>query len=224
MKTLRKLLMGSASLLLAVVMFTACSSDDDNTQSTEDELVLDGQWQLEKMDFLDADQIKWDTSEVPYNRAAAFGYAPYMFDAGEISGFLFGERDVNDKDGNHLGQRFDYIMGGDFEAPQFDPNTTYWYWNYTNDQKSFEMYQMEGPLPPHDYTLHNIRDIEVTEDGEKIVFTADLSSREIGGERGDNIETPVKFTITKGKPSKFVDLYIDGEPYEEPVNPEGEPQ
>ena len=200
--------------------FVACSSDDNNDFiSTEDNLVLEGQWQLETMDFLSHEDVDWNTEEVEYSSANAFGYAPFMFTAGQISGLNFGHRDVV-VDDEVLGSRFDYIMGGDFEAPQFDPNTNYWYWNYEDDNKSFMMQQVDGPLPPHDYTMNDIRDIKVSNDGEKIEFTANLASRRVGGERGDNVLTPVRFTITKGTPTKYVEVQIDGEDYKTPENPE----
>lgn len=202
-----------------VLFMVSCSSDDEDPISTEEGLVLEGTWQLDRMDFLNKDDVKWNTEEIPFSRAAAFGYAPFMFDFGEISGFNFGHADVVVAD-EVVGSRFDYIMGGDFEAPEFNPNTQYWYWNYTNNRKSFEVVQLDGPLPPHDYTLYNVRKIDVSEDGRTITFEADLTSRKVGAERGDNLKTPVAFKINKGNPTKFVDVFIDGEPYVDPANPD----
>ncbi len=207
-------------LSVLVMGFYACSSDDNNDFiSTEDNLVLEGRWQLETMNFLNKADVEWDTQEVPYNGQNAFGYAPFMFATGEISGVSFGHQDVLDAEGEVLGSRFDYIMGGDFEAPQFDPNTSYWYWNYADDNKSFTMQQVEGPLPPHDYSLNDIRDLSVSNEGKTIEFTADLASRKVGADRGDNLETPVRFTLEKEQPSKFVEVQIEGETFVDPVNP-----
>lgn len=210
--------LGLSALLIG---FISCSSsDNDDFISTEDQLVLDGQWQLETMDFQNAEDVAWKDG-VLFSGQTAFGYAPYMFAAGDISGFLFGRHEVTAKGDNDevLGSRFDYVMGG-FTPPQFDENTNYWYWNYTKDGASFEIQQVEGPLPPHDYSLYDIRDIKISDEGKTIEFTADLTTRIVGADRGENRKTPVRFKITKGTPSKFVEVYIDGERYTIPNSSE----
>lgn len=201
------------SMGLFLVLFAGCSSDNDTPVGAEDQLALEGVWQLETMNFLNKAQVEWD-SEVPFTPLNWFGYAPEMFKSGKISGFIFAQNEVV-IDEKVVGNRFDYIMNG-FEPPEFDANKTYWYWNYTHEQKSFEVQQLDGPMPPHDYTLYNIRAIEISNGGQHIVFKADLTSRKVGADRGDNLQTEVEFTITKGTPNKFVDVLIDGETYVSP--------
>src|SRR5699024_2137829 len=100
----------------------------------------------------------------------------------------------------------------------YDQNEDYWYWNYTKDNTSFEVVQVqpEGGPVSSDFTLYNIRDISVSNEGNTIEFTADLSSRKVGGERGDYVKTPVRYTIHKGQPTKFVEVQIEGEKYTTP--------
>lgn len=200
-----------ACLSLTLVLFTSCSSDDDN-DSNQAGLHLEGEWQLLKMDFQGED-AEWNP-EVEYTSSNAFGYAPYMFHFGGIKGLIFGSQEVMDTEsGNSLGKRFDYVMG--LEVPQ-DPNEAYWYWNYKDDNESFEAIQRNPTWPPHDYSLTDVSDIQESQNGNKIVFTGHLKSRVPGGEMGDLVSVPVEFTIEKGEAVDPVEVFVNGEAFVEP--------
>ncbi|HLS31368.1 MAG TPA: hypothetical protein VK021_10965 [Flavobacteriaceae bacterium] len=213
MKNFRNIFLVSFALI--GFLFVSCSSDDDNTP-VEEGLHVEGVWKFTEMNFLDED-VLWDP-EIEYISANTFGYAPYMFDYAEVKGFDFGTVPVEDEEGNVQGKRFDYILGGNFGQ---DPDEAYWYWNYTNGGEAFEAIQVNPSFPPHDYSLRNVSDVVVSNDGNRIDFKGELLSREVGGGMMDTELTPVEFTLVKGEIDEGVDIFIAGIPIEETL-PESE--
>lgn len=197
-------------LALLTLFFVACSSDDDNNVST-DGLNLEGEWQFKTMNFLD-ESVKWDP-ELDYTSANTFGYAPYMFDYAGATGMIFSSENVISDSGENLGKRFDYVLTGNFGQ---DPDEAYWYWNYTNDKQSFMMQQVNPSFPPHDYTISNISDVEVSQDGKRVDFKGYLKSRKVGGTMMEIEEVPVEFSLLKGAPDTAVEILIEGEPFVAP--------
>lgn len=194
-------------------LFVSCSSDDDNTDPSDDTLNVEGLWKFTEMNFLDED-VLWDP-ELEYSSANTFGYAPYMFEFGEVKGFDFGTQNVEDEEGNVLGQRFDYILGGQFGQ---DPDEAYWYWNYINDKDGFEAIQVNPSFPPHNYSLKDVSDVVVSNDGERMDFKGYLYSRVVGGTMAEIELTPVEFTLVKGDIDEGVDVFVTGIPIEDTIS------
>lgn len=197
------------SLVLAAFLFISCSSDDDKSVD-ENVLQLEGEWKFETMNFLDG-SVQWDP-EVEYTSANTFGYAPYMFEAANARGMIFGTDPVTSDAGN-LGKRFDYILGADFGQ---DEDVAYWYWNYTDQGESFMMQQVNPSFPPHDYTINNISDFEMSQDGNRVDFKGTLKSRIVGGTMMEMEDTPVEFTLIRGTATTPVEILIEGEPFVAP--------
>lgn len=200
--------------MLTGLLFVSCSSDDDDNSLSDDVLNLEGEWKFTKMNFLD-ESVLWDNG-LEYTSANIFGYAPYMFEYAEVKGFNFGTVKVQDNSGNVQGDRFDYVLGEDFGQ---DADEGYWYWNYLNDKESFEIIQVNPSFPPHNYSLKNVSDVELSNNGTRIDFKGYLYSREVGGTMMDIVQTPVEFTLTKGDIDEGVEVFITGIPYEETIDP-----
>lgn len=192
-------------ICLAVFTLSSCSSDDNDTVQP-DEGILEGEWQLTKMDYLE-DSAVWD-DDVEYNSSTAFGYSPFMFRYGGVKGFVFGQKEVIDEAGNFLGRQFDYVL--DLKTGQ-DEDEAYWYWNYTDNGNAFEAIQINPNWPPHDYSITDVADVKV--EGNQVKFEANLYSRIPGGERGDVVKTRVAFTMIKAEAINNVEVYIQGEPF-----------
>src|SRR5699024_4771072 len=143
---------------------------------SETELALEGQWQFEKLNFLNPEDIALPSADA----APALGYAPIMF--GGMQGFYFGDDEVEGPMGE--GKLFDYINEGDYNQ---DPESKYWFWNYTDDGKGFEIQQLNSSMPPYDFSIMEIEDIKLEEEGDKIVFKAKITTQEIGGGFTDKI-------------------------------------
>src|SRR5699024_3965692 len=209
MKTFQKIFMISL-ILMGMLTVVSCSSDDDDNIA-DDGLNLEGNWQFDTMDFLD-DSVEWDP-EIEYTSANTFGYAPYMFEYAGVKGFIFGTEAVEGLTGEIVGKRFDYVLTGEFGQ---DPDEAYWYWNYEEEGESFSMAQVNPSFPPHDYSINEITEVEISESGNKLEFKGTLKTREVGGSMSDMYQVPVAFSLTKGEPTENVEILIQGEPFTAP--------
>lgn len=209
MKTLKLTLL----FMTFLIVLTGCSSDDNNDLPEEpgkdESISLEGTWQFERLDFTDGETVAWDP-EVEFNTGNYFGYAPVMF--GGMIGFNF---DAHKTEGGE-GYIFDFVNDGDYNQ---NPESVYWYWNYTNkEQTEFEIQQLNPDMPPYNFSIMEITRIVLSDDENSLSFEAKLNSREVGGSLTAVRKVPVKITLTRGisAPQKQVDVFIEGVPFEEP--------
>lgn len=192
--------------VLVLLLLAGCSKDKDQVKKPdEDVLKIEGRWKFEKLDFLD-ESVAWDP-QVDFNTGNSFGYAPLMF--GGMQGFEFGTRKVK----GDLGNKFNFINEGDHNQ---DEASEYWYWNYTDDHKGFEIKQINSQMPPFDFSVMSISDITVSNSGAQMVLRASLNSRKPGGALTDMVKVPVQITLIKGTPDAEVQLFIKAQPFEMP--------
>lgn len=196
------------SLSLVLMTFTACSSDDNNSES-DDTLKLEGQWKFAQMNFTD-DSVDWDPG-VAYNSGTKFGYAPYMYTSAGVKGVDFKTQAVNNAGGDKLGNRFDYDLSGNFGQSE---DEAYWYWNYTDD--GFDVVQTNPAFPPFNFSLRNAHNVVQSENGNRVVFDAHVNSRVVGGPVTQVIQVPVQITLVKGTSDQPGEILIKGEPFVEP--------
>lgn len=193
-----------AGLAVAFLLFTGCSKDNPETPDPNI-LKLEGQWKFEKLDFQD-ESVKWDP-ETDFTTAASFGYAPLMFEG--MQGFDFTTQKTKDNAGN----KFDFVSEGSYNQ---DPSKEYWYWNYTDNNKGFEIRQINPQSPPFNFSVMNITNIRISNNGQSLVFKASLNSRKPGGAMTDIIQVPVEITLSKGTPTTEVKMFIKGADFEMP--------
>ncbi len=194
------------TLLMTVTLLTlfGCKKDTNVIPSEDDTLKIEGEWQIQKINFLD-DEAKWDES-LAFTSANYFGYAPAMF--GGMMGFDFTTR----KESSGKGQVFEFVSDAAFG----DGSTVYWYWNYIDEGKGFEIVQINKALPPYDFSVMNIKNVKLSEDKQELTFNAELNSRRSGKPITDKVIFPVEFTLHRGTLSNLPDIYIQGVKMEEP--------
>lgn len=197
-----------AGLLMAVVSFVACSSDDDNKNDTED-FSIEGEWQFKSVDFLEKEDVEWD-DELDFNAGNTVKYAPYMLS--EVWGYDFRASEIGE------GKKV-YVMQGFYQ--DYDEDEVLWVWNETDEEGNFEIEQMNDQFPPYDFGIRNVEIQEVNHGGDEVVFTATIASREVGSEFTDPLlEVPVEMTWERGTPTaeNEAEILIEGETFEFPEN------
>lgn len=197
-----------AGIALVLLLGIACNKDEnpDNDKPTEEKLALEGSWQVESVDFLDAASVEWP-SEIPYNFGTKFGYAPYMYTI--MKGYVFNEDKIENDSID--GYAFDFILEQEFG----DPGVRYWYWNYIGED-GLEIIQLNVPNgPPNNFSIMNGSDAEMSEDGNSVTFKAEMFSRIPGGKITDVKTVPVEINLKKGEIEKSAEVFIEGEPFKD---------
>lgn len=192
------------------VMATGCKKKPDPQPTTT--LALEGEWQLESINFTDASLVTWDPA-IDFTTANRFGFAPYMWSYIGMKGFSFEEKKVKDD----LGSRFVFLYDGNNGE---DMSLDYWYWNYLNDKKGFEIEQINPQFPPFNYSIMDISEIKQENDGNRLTFKANMYSRKVGEAMKDIIKVPVEIKIMKAAATAFVNVLIEGESFVAPDEPQ----
>ncbi len=194
------------SMSLLFVFGTACNKDKDNDDKKTEEYSVVGSWQVESVNFLDAASVEWPDS-VPYNFQTKFGYAPYMYTI--MQAYVFEEAEVADEE--YDGKEFNFILESEFG----DPGVVYWYWNYIGED-GIEIIQMNVPNgPPNNFSVMKGKKMEFGEEGNTLVFEAEMYSRTPGGTIFDRTEVPVEIRLKKGEAGDNATVYIEGELFED---------
>lgn len=210
MNNLKNTLMITVAFL-ALFATQSCQKDDNPSPDPEPEetvqkLELEGKWTIESVNFLD-ESANWDNA-VAFTSESGLGWAPNMY--GKTMGINFQTTAVNDESNTKLGSKFNFIVGEDLPLSESD---TYWYWNYVDEQESFEMKQLATAILPYDFSLSNISDVKTENDGDKIVFQAKINSRKPGGEATETLQVPVEITLRKGAPTEAAAVLLKGHPF-----------
>ncbi len=199
------LLITTAFLALFVVQ--SCTKDDyPGPEEPVQTLELEGRWTITSVNFLN-NAANWKEN-VPFTSESGLGWAPNMF--AKTMGINFQTTTVNNDSGTKLGSKFSFIVGEDLPLSE---NDTYWYWNYADEQLSFEMKQLITASLPYDFTLHDIREVTIENEGDKVVFKADVNSRKPGEDVAEIIQVPVEVTIVRGVPSVESVILSMGHPF-----------
>lgn len=182
---MKKIMFGMFTFAL---IFMACEKKEvkNPNEETKEGLKIEGKWQLKTADFL-SENAHWD-STVEYNEGNYFGHAPSMFKL--YLGFEFTDEKVSSGVGNKLNLYNTRI--------NLNPGNEYWYWNYTNNKKGFEMTQINPYSPPYNFSILDIRNINVLDDENKVVFEGDVFSRVPGQSLTTTQLLPVEITMEKG--------------------------
>ncbi|MCO6495383.1 MAG: hypothetical protein J5I91_06865 [Bacteroidetes bacterium] len=188
-------------IAFGMLALSSCKKEDPK-QDNDSLLKIEGTWQLAMMDFLD-DRANWDKT-VEFSFGNYFGFAPAMF--ADMQGFDF----ATTKSSGGQGNIFNYINEGEYNQGK----ETFWYWNYTNNKKAFEIIQINKEMPPYDFTIKNISDIEILDNGNKITFMTKVSSRLSGQPMTTTVQLPVKITLIKANPTQNVEIYVQGKKQE----------
>ncbi|MBD1431367.1 hypothetical protein H8B06_00895 [Sphingobacterium sp. DN00404] len=196
---------------LALIATQSCSKDDNPSPEPEPEetvqkIELEGMWTITSVNFLD-ETANWDNA-VAFTSESGLGWAPNMY--GKTMGINFQTTAVNDESNTKLGSKFSFIVGEDLPLSESD---NYWYWNYVDEQESFEMKQLATATLPYDFSLLDISDVKTENDGDKIVFQAKINSRKPGGEATETLQVPVEISIAKGTPSAGAAILLKGHPF-----------
>lgn len=207
MKHLRIISTGLVAMLAFITM-PSCKKDKVEPgvppEETVAKLELDGRWKIETVNFLD-EAVKWK-EEVKFTSESGLGWAPGMY--AKVMGINFQITAVNNEGGTKLGNKFSYIVGEELPLKETD---TYWYWNYKDEQKNFEMKQINTTVLPYDFSILDITDLKIENNGDKVVFKANVNSRKPGEAITDNIKTPVEITLTRGVPSATANIRLKGQ-------------
>lgn len=195
---MKKILFG---LLAISLVLASCKKDEIKKQ--EEGLKLEGEWQLESVNFL-TENANWDTG-VEYNVPNYFGHAPSMYSL--VLGFDFLTQKVAGNLGNKL------IIYNDGQEHEQDTSSDTWYWNYKNDKKGFEMIQINSDMPPYNFSILNIKDVKEKEDGKRITFKAELTSRIPGKSMTNTQLLSAEFNMKKGKAKDNAKITILNEPF-----------
>lgn len=201
--------LNGAAILLCSLLLISCGVSDkgDEPPAEKQSLELEGTWRFKTLNFTDASLVTWDAS-IDYTTGNYFGYAPAMFEG--MTSFDFQTAEVTDGSG----KKFNFVDEGDRTE---DDTKEYWYWNYTDNGQSFEIKQINPQLPPYDFSVMDITGVVSTDDGNKLSFEARLNTREVGGTIRDIRKVPVEITLERGDPGAPVEIYIEGELFEEPT-------
>lgn len=209
MKKMTLILSSFAMMMLLVVV--GCNKDDDPVDDggdTTEELSVEGSWQVQSVDFVDPESVAWNPN-IPYNGGTSLGYAPFMYTI--IRGYDFKEAKIDNDSID--GYEFNFMLDREFG----DPGVVYWYWDYNADGDGFDVTQLNVPNgPPMNFSIMNAHNVELDEDGEVMVFDAEVYSRKPGGTFDDLDIVPVEITLIKGDVTKVAEVFIGGEPFEEP--------
>lgn len=188
------------TLLAALAIFALVGCKKDNPEP-EDSLNVEGLWKVDKVNFLD-DNAKWDDN-VEYTPGSSFGFAPHIYK--DMRAFNFKSTDFPGQNA----KVFEFIS----DVNSGEEGVNYWYWKFTEDKKSFEIIQTNKDMPPYDFSLANVRDVVMSEDGNKMTFKADINSRVPGKPLTNVVKAAAELTLTKGAPTKNADVYIKGEKF-----------
>lgn len=195
------------ALTMFAVLFVSCSSDDDNTEPEEETLDVEGEWKFKEVNFLDKETVEWD-DELAFTPNNTVKYAPFMLS--EVWGYDLQGKEVEE------GKRVEILQGF---YTDYDEDEVLWYWNYTDEEEAFEIVQTNDQFPPYDFGIENVKNVEVQDDGETVVFEAIIKSREVGSEFTDPlIDVPVEMTWERGvaDENNQVEVLIEGELFEFP--------
>lgn len=183
-------------LIFTVLVTFSCKEKEEPEPET---LKIEGEWNLEKINFLD-ESVVWKDG-VPFNKGTYFKYGPYMYS--EVMGYKFGEGAVE------KGFRADVLQS--FYAA--NPDQVLWYWNYSEDKMSFELAQVNLQFPPYDFAFKNITNLEKSDDGNTLSFKAQVASRTVGGGVNDVEYVNVEMTLKKGEAIADTKVTILGKPF-----------
>lgn len=189
-------------MIISLLSAVSCSRSTDQPEPPEAGLSLEGSWKLTKIDFK-GDGVNWNPA-VPYNGGTSFGYAPFMLK--DMQGYKFGNKKIT----GDLGFRFDFLYNVNHGE---NPADETWYWNYLDGGKSFEIMQINPSFPPYNFSITGVKNLKITENGNKIVAEAVVNSRVPGQPITSAIKVPIEFTMERGTPNQDVALYQNGSPY-----------
>jgi len=194
------------TMLLAVFVFSATGCKKEESPEPEGKsLVLEGKWRFESMNFLD-DTVKWNP-QVVYSYSNFIGYAPAMF--ADVMQFEF----LSDKIASK-GNKFHFINKGDHNQ---GGSSDYWYWNYKDEKTGFEIQQINLSMPPYDFSVMQIHAVQVSKNGNKIYFKAEVNTRIPGQPFSQMVKTPVEITLVKDTKNEDVVIRIAGEQFIAPT-------
>lgn len=189
------------SLLTLTVAFTACKKDEVEPKD-ENNLKIEGNWQIESMNFLD-DIVLWN-DDIEFNVQNYMGWSPAMFQ--KMWGMDFQTTKTEDKEGYRLVYKEDW---GYFNNPEKD----YWYWNHKDDGNSFEVQQINTQMPPIDFSIKQVKNIEILNDGKEIRFGATVKSRISGESLAEATSVNIEMILKKKTPSYEPEILFKGEPF-----------
>lgn len=190
-------------VLVIAVALVSCKKDEVEPKQ-ENVLKVEGQWKLKKVNFI-SDKLDWD-EDVPYTFGNYFKYAPAMYE--DLKGFDF--RKIK-TDGNK-GYSLQYINEGNYNVDPAAP--TRWYWNYLNDKTGFEMLQINEAMPPYNFSIMDITEIKVSNEGNTITFKAKAYTRLSGGSASEVIIVPAEYKMERGTAVDNTKVYINGKLFE----------
>ncbi len=193
--------------VLCTLLFMGCGVTDKGDDNPELELKIEGKWKMEKVNFTDASLVEWDVY-TDYTAGNYFAYAPAMYL--DMIGFDFQDKALSDNSAN----KFVFIEVGSHE--DVDSNE-FWYWNYTEDGKSFEIGQINPQFPPYNFSLTEVNSVVLSDDGNKLEFSAKVNSRVSGGSIRDIVSVPVEFTMTRNTPGDIPEVYFENELFVKPA-------
>lgn len=187
--------------LAATITFSCKNNGEEPEPEPEPKLKIEGEWNLESINFLDGD-LKWNPN-VPFNPGTSVKYGPYMYS--EVKGYNFSTTKADN------GFRADVIQSFYQAGDQ-----VLWYWNYTDEQESFVLTQMNLQFPPYDFGIKEVKEVKI--DGDKITFGAKIASRLSGGGLNDVEYYDAELSLKKGEASTGTIVKIQGELYVLPAN------
>ncbi len=189
------------TIAFALLMIAGCSKDKN--EENEPKGFIEGEWNLEEVNFLSSNllldpEIDATKGKVPY-------YAPFIL--GEVYGYDFIKTKAKGVDGFRA-----IVIQNYFNA--YDKEEDYWYWNYKDNNQSFELIQINPVYPPaFDFSLRNVRNVQLSGDVLTFVMTVESKVAEGNELSGDVQEIDVAVTLKRGKAVHGVKVYVDGEPY-----------
>lgn len=183
-----------------IISAVSCKKDEVEPSKKESTLNLKGKWAIQTIEFSDNNVV-----ENVEEDSTSLGYAPYMYS--QIRGLNFKTGKFDDTEIDGYNASYFGVEGTPFEQLLTE---NYWYWNYLDNKKSFEMIQANTSFPPYNFSISNVKII--TNNGDNVTFTAEINTKKVDKSYMlDKTEfTTGKFKITKGTPTKNTKIYVGG--------------
>ncbi|MCO5248036.1 MAG: hypothetical protein M9887_03685 [Chitinophagales bacterium] len=198
--------MKKSFLLMAITALTltmfSCKKDDAKSDNQQKKLELEGTWIIKNINFT-TEEAKWqDSLELTVKNL--HNYAPFMFVPMNGVEFTTTDLNVGNVDSTvYLGKILKFISNRTepvfhtdlFDTPEESGQAAWWFWNYSEDGKSFSTGSVNPNIPSPTYIIKDVTDVDY--DGTILKFKAIVPSKILGS--GNTYQDlPVEMTFVRG--------------------------